>query len=322
MNKAQALDIVLEYFGQPDYDQVQFLKQKLSESGRPPEVFIRYILDAFKNIQDRLQAELNKHGAHNNITDVAIPLWHIAPGKFEPGPSIAVSQLSDYFIGIEQFTNEFFEYIIYKGKTYRYPFNKSEIPAHMRFDVFEWFAIRYKEKLVFSDADLKQWENDYRFFLDTRPDLRNLFLAKGIELGEIHLRHCQQHEANDLHQIDSLQRRIDAAKKLAGFGRSKEQAKPKHQLSKAKQDALYLYYTGEVLKKKDTLWRYWNDWRKDDYRHQSNHQLKTYNTKKMHMEAVKMQVLKEKPQGWKKTADEIQADIEKLTENYKRKPQL
>jgi hypothetical protein len=37
------------------------------------------------------------------------------------------------------------------------------------------------------------------------------------------------------------------------------------------------------------------------------------------MEAVKMRVLSEKPNGWEKTTEEIKADIEQLTRNFKRK---
>jgi len=103
---------------------------------------------------------------------------------------------------------------------------------------------------------------------------------------------------------------------------SQEGGKPppqKHQPSEPKREALFLFYTIGKVERSHPLYKWVNNWNKDDYRHYSNDNLKTYNSKKGHMEAVKMRVLSEKPNGWEKTTEEIKADIEQLTRNFKRK---
>jgi hypothetical protein len=100
---------------------------------------------------------------------------------------------------------------------------------------------------------------------------------------------------------------------------NQERGKTKHKPSEREREALYLYYTQGKVKRSHELYQLVNWWNKDDNRQQSNHHLKTYNTTKGHMEAVKMRVLSEKSNGWEKTEKEIQSDIENLTINFNKK---
>jgi len=166
---------------------------------------------------------------------------------------------------------------------------------------------------------LMQWQKKYKLFLDSRPDLRPLLLSKGIEVGGIYLSHCKQYEPKDLHQIDSLQRRIDAAKRMAGIGQDIKPETPKHKPSEKEREALYLYYTKHNIERSNPLYKLFNKWSKADYRIQSNRSLKSFKSKKGHMEAVRTRVLSEKQNRDGKTAETIKTDIEKLTINYNKK---
>lgn len=97
---------------------------------------------------------------------------------------------------------------------------------------------------------------------------------------------------------------------------------PKHKPSENERKALYKFYMDEILKRNDPLYKLWNRWSKKDYRQQSNQSLKTYNSKKGHMEAVTIRVLSEKKPGYEKRANAINADIEALTTNFNKKVPL
>lgn len=318
MNETKAGAIFIEYCTQPDFDRVDFLIRMETESKTSPQSFARYMMAAWQFYHDKLHYKIQEsRGWGNEIKDYGIPLLIESGGRFEG--DLFFSQLPELLDGIKQYINKRCHLlpIITDGKTYHYYFDQSEIPENINGDYKKWFDARPKFQLT--DAALKQWQTDYNFFLSTRPNLRALLLAKGIEYAEILLNHCKKHEPTDLQQIDSLERRIIAAKRMAGIEAAKASnkagKKPKHIPSENERDALYYYYMGTFPKKGEKLYTETLDWKKDDYRLHSNRSKKSYNSKKGHMEAVLIRVLSEKKPGWEKRRDRIQQDIIKLTEN-------
>jgi len=216
MNEAKAGAIFIEYCTQPDFDRVDFLIRMETESKTSPQSFARYMMAAWQFYHDKLNYKIQEsRGWGNDIKDYGIPLLIESGGRFEG--DLFFSQLPELLDGIKQYINKRCHLlpIITDGKTYHYYFDQSEIPENINGDYKKWFDARPKFQLT--DAALKQWQTDYNFFLSTRPNLRALLFAKGIEYAELLLNHCKEHEPTDLHQIDSLERRIMAAKRMAGI---------------------------------------------------------------------------------------------------------
>lgn len=216
MNETKAGAIFIEYCTQPDFDRVDFLIRMETESKTSPQSFARYMMAAWQFYHDKLNYKIQEsRGWGNDIKDYGIPLLIESGGRFEG--DLFFSQLPELLDGIKQYINKRCHLlpIITDGKTYHYYFDQSEIPENIIGDYKKWFDARPKFQLT--DAALKQWQTDYNFFLSTRPNLRALLLAKGIEYAEILLNHCKEHEPADLHQIDSLERRIIAAKRMAAI---------------------------------------------------------------------------------------------------------
>ncbi len=252
----------------------------------------------------------------NDVTDIGIHFWHLSP-QYPPGRTLFFSQMGYHKDGIDKYINEACNILPIAapdGKTIYYSFDQNGIPDNLIYSFKKWFQPRPNFQL--SDAELMQWQKDYTLFLDSRPDLRPLLLAKGIDYAEIILKHCQQYEPKNLQQIDSLQRRIVSAKRLVGIGANKKPETPKRQPSEREREALYKYYMGTFPEKGKPLYNETLDWAKDNIRLHSNGSKKSRNSKKSHMEAVLKRVLSEKKQGWENRRERIEKDIIKLLENF------
>jgi hypothetical protein len=104
MNEAKARAIVLDYFTKPDFDRVEYLKQQQAESGRPPDIFARYIVEAFEYFLKLLESRVHEARAMgNDITNIGIHFWHLAPDKYPPGRTLFLSDMAGYFKGINQY---------------------------------------------------------------------------------------------------------------------------------------------------------------------------------------------------------------------------
>lgn len=119
-------------------------------------------------------------------------------------------------------------------------------------------------------------------------------------------------------EIDETKKRLakDQQGETKGSDRKPTTPTAKHQPSEKVREAIYLYYTRKILKRSDPLYKYWNKWSNDGYRISSNGSVKTYNTKRGHLLAVKMRVQAERKKNNKTVADRIQKDILALDNNF------
>ena len=106
MNQEKAREIFIEYLTKPDFDRVYFLIEKEEESKRPPEVFARYILEAFQFYNDTLYNGFQQFKSWGNA-----PLDYPILLKNESGGQIIfihlyLSQMSYHYEGINEYINK------------------------------------------------------------------------------------------------------------------------------------------------------------------------------------------------------------------------
>ena len=230
MDKATARKLFLEFTTKSTFEQSHFLSEKEKELQVSPAVLYQYLMDALKHYREKLNKALsrmqtgNGRGANvNPVNDAGLPLLIESGGLIEG--YLRLSELPYYAERLDDYFNRKAIVIISNGHKCTYDFDQSAIPASVAHDFQKWFEIR--PGVTLTDAALQKWVEQYRFFLDSRPDLRPLLLSKGIELAEIYLRHCREYEPNDHLQIDSIKRRIDAAGKMAAGVKEEKKTNPK-----------------------------------------------------------------------------------------------
>lgn len=103
MDKVKAKAIILEYFTKPDFDRLSFLIEQEKASNRPPEVFARWILNAYEDYCDKLNNEmlLRRAWGNNDITDFGLPMLNETGGRFEG--HLYLSQMPIYLEGIKEY---------------------------------------------------------------------------------------------------------------------------------------------------------------------------------------------------------------------------
>lgn len=105
MNQEKARAIFIEYLTKPDFDRVYFLIEKEEESNRPPEVFARYMLEAFQYYNDALYNGFQQFKSWgNDPQDYSMALFQESGGQITG--HLYLSQMSYHYEGINEYINK------------------------------------------------------------------------------------------------------------------------------------------------------------------------------------------------------------------------